>query len=107
MACVPHGLSNASTQVCGDWALESWGSVPQSLWSGSVWGMLRTTGGWGGTTVNADVTLASICESQNWQVCGGRGGGGAGFGWTRWFVVALFRLEHYLFKHPNQRRGSR
>lgn len=96
VACVPQGFSNASTQVCGDWALESWGSVPQSLWSGSVWGMLRTTGGWGGTTVNADVTLASICSSQNWQVCGGRGGGGAGFGWVSSPLVqgsGLFQLN--------------
>lgn len=82
-SCIAIGLANASNpRVCPDRALELWGAVPQSLWSGSVWGSLRTAGGWGGQTVNAEVTLASECEAQNWQVCGGRGGGGAGLGYV-------------------------
>lgn len=87
VACVPIGLSNGTNQTCADTALETWASVPQSLWSGSVWGTLRSAGGWGGRTVNAEVTLASECAAQNWQVCGGRGGGGAGMGWVASAIV--------------------
>lgn len=96
-SCVAIGLANASNpRVCPDRALEFWGAAPQSLWSGSVWGTLRTAGGWGGQTVNAEVTLASECEAQNWQVCGGRGGGGGGLGYVAASVLkgsGLFLLS--------------